>query len=79
MSTKPRIRERHKDLSRVLLERVVGKWTDGDATFFADKLAAFEAAAAERVLADVLSACLSDGITFEDDEVAALRKKLGLP
>jgi hypothetical protein len=78
VSTKPRILERHKGLTRVLLERVVGKWTDEDAQFFAEKLATLEAAATERALADVLSACLSDGITFEDDEVKALRRKLGL-
>lgn len=78
MSRKPRILERHKDLTRVLLERVVGRWTDGDATFFAEKLATLETAATERALSEVLSVCLSDGITFEDDEVAAPRRKLGI-
>jgi hypothetical protein len=37
-----------------------------------------EARGAERALVELLGACLSDGITFEDDEVAALRRKLGL-
>jgi hypothetical protein len=38
-----------------------------------------EARGAERALGEVLSVCIGDGISFDDAEVAALRRKLGLP